>query len=514
MLLNFNDSGMDLDTKIMGLYEKSQIFMEKYPEIRSALEHDLDSHGLQKKATRTANKAFEERKSIESGEALFDPTEYQADDEAPRLKQGRPRLPADLVFFFMAVRGLWGSVSGQDETERINDSISIQAVLSYHGHKTPGANTIRENINKVSPTTRQLIFRCQALYILENELDDFNEVYVDSTHVKANTSFPTDLGIILKLLKRVLGSLRALEKFGIEAAIKSWTLTRLEKMEKHFKHVSMNSGKGLKGKVKEEFKMFLSLTSRVVSDLTESRDLLTPLWEAAALNPQRRYALDMLWDMIEQDLCDAAYVRHYTIQRVEAGVKTSTSEMILSVSDPDAAYIQKGQRVPVIGYRPQIARSRQGFICGCLTPRGNASDSNMLIPTVEHVRATTGFAPELVSTDDGYASGFNVDHLKDVIGVARVSVGGAKGKKILDDDLWDNPFYIEARTQRSAVESGMFTLKFNHGFGELRRRGIDAVAAENMEKVIAYNFIHIIRKEKRKHKEQEELASWRLPIAC
>ena len=35
-----------------------------------------------------------------------------------------------------------------------------------------------------------------------------------------------------------------------------------------------------------------------------------------------------------------------------------------------------------------------------------------------------------------------------------------------------------------------------NGFGRMRRRGIDAVEAEQLEKIIAYNFIHMIRKEK------------------
>jgi len=38
-------------------------------------------------------------------------------------------------------------------------------------------------------------------------------------------------------------------------------------------------------------------------------------------------------------------------------------------------------------------------------------------------------------------------------------------------------------------------LKFRHHFGKLRRRGFEEVHAEQMEKVIAHNFIHMIRKE-------------------
>ena len=61
---------------------------------------------------------------------------------------------------------------------------------------------------------------------------------------------------------------------------------------------------------------------------------------------------------------------------------------------------------------------------------------------------------------------------------------------------WDTTSYAEARRKRSAVESSMFTLKHRHGFGQMRRRGIEAVETEQLEKVIAYNFIHMIRKKK------------------
>ena len=178
----------------------------------------------------------------------------------------------------------------------------------------------------------------------------------------------------------------------------------------------------------------------------------------------------------------------------------------MSISDADAAYISKGQRIPVIGYKPQIARSQNGFICGYLTPEGNAADSAMLIPTVKNVISTTGIIPLIVSTDDGYASKENVDILKNTYKVPVVSINGAKGKKLTGED-WNTTVYINARRQRSAAESGMFTLKYNHCFGQLKRRGIQAVHAEELEKVIAYNFVHMNRKEKELNLEQKDKAA-------
>ena len=44
-----------------------------------------------------------------------------------------------------------------------------------------------------------------------------------------------------------------------------------------------------------------------------------------------------------------------------------------------------GQREPVIGYEPQVARSGGGFITGLLLPKGNAADSGQLVPMVDEV---------------------------------------------------------------------------------------------------------------------------------
>lgn len=496
MLPNFKDGLLDLDTEIAELFERSQEYLEKFPEIGERIEGDLDRAALVKKSVRMAEKRFTEAKEIESGGVLFNPRDYETG--CTKLKSGRPRMSAELVFFFTLLRGLWGSVSDHDAWERIRDSISIRCVLASRGLPIPHWNTIRENLNKLSNDTRRLILRCQAMDILKRHLDDFNEVYIDSTHMEANTAFPTDVDILWKLLDRAIRSILALEKFGLFVVLGNWTTTRMEKMGKHRKSILMNAGKtGLKGKIREHLRSFLGLADNVLEDLAEVQEALTPQWETTCLGPEKGMALDMLWDGIEQDLTDAAYVSHCAWHHLSSGKPLSPTEKILSVSDRDAAYIQKGQRIPVIGYKPQVARSRNGFVVGCVVPVGNASDSAMLVPTVQDVISTTGVTPVLVSTDDGYASAENEATLREEIGVLRVSIGGSKGKKLTEDDVWNSDEFVAARRQRSAAESGIFTLKNNHNFGQLRRRGIDAVEAECLEKVIAYNFRHMARLQRR-----------------
>ena len=176
-----------------------------------------------------------------------------------------------------------------------------------------------------------------------------------------------------------------------------------------------------------------------------------------------------------------------------------------SLSDGSAAYIKKGNRNPLIGYKPQLVRSANGFVSSLLVPEGNASDSVKLVPAIRDAIKRTGVIAELVSTDDGYASGKGRDELRGM-GVKDISISGAKGKKLTDLEDWESETYQDARRYRSAVESLMFTIKDGFAFGELARRGIDAVRDELLEKVLAYNCCRSILLKQRRREALDKAA--------
>jgi IS5 family transposase len=99
------------------------------------------------------------------------------------------------------------------------------------------------------------------------------------------------------------------------------------------------------------------------------------------------------------------------------------------LSDGSAAFIQKkGSREAVIGYKPQLVRSENGFVTSLMVPEGNAADASMLVPAITDAMARTGVIAGVVSTDDGYASAKGRDKLLE-LGVTTISISGAKGKK-------------------------------------------------------------------------------------
>ena len=115
----------------------------------------------------------------------------------------------------------------------------------------------------------------------------------------------------------------------------------------------------------------------------------------------------------------------------------------------------------------------------------------------------TGVMPSTASADDGYSTQQGREEVLG-LGLKVVSISGAKGKKLIEAQQWKSKPYRQARAERSAMESLVFTLKESFEFGELVRRTHQNVLAEMLEKVLAYNIFQIIRVRK-KLSESEEM---------
>jgi hypothetical protein len=85
----------------------------------------------------------------------------------------------------------------------------------------------------------------------------------------------------------------------------------------------------------------------------------------------------------------------------------------------------------------------------------------------------------------------------------------AKGKKIIEAQKWKSQPYRQARAERSAMESLVFTLKESFEFGEMMRRTHENVLAEMLEKSasLQYRSDHRIRKKLSEPQEAQRAAA-------
>lgn len=475
------------DTQLTDFIEEVLKLGESFPEIYRRIEADQDELGKKKKLLRLQDKAYEKNKTEDLPAIKFCPLEMSTADLS--LEIGRARMRTELVLLFVCLRGYWGSVTDSDVVDRMEDSMSLHILLGNLNIKLPSRTTILENANSLSRATLDFIFECQLSDIKKNGLDDFTYALFDSTSVEASSCWPTDAGVIYRLLTRAYTVGMKLEDFGIKAIQPFYFEDWIKELKELLFRINNTTGTKACSKEKKLRKLYsdyLKIAHKAYEYLLRNFEIRSVAVKNADLCPGAKLQLLSIHDKMEDDLLAVSSVLYYSEERVFNDVVLPAAEKILSLSDATAAFIKKGQRNPVIGYKPQLCQSKNGFVTGMLLEQGNTSDSASLFPLAQLHKKNTGVVPEFISADDGYSSMDGREKCLD-FGVKDVCLSGSKGKKITPLELWESTKYIAGRKKRSAIESLMFTLKYVFEFGDLRRRGIENVRAELMEEIIAYN---------------------------
>lgn len=474
---------------------------EQDPAILALIALDQDQEAKERKKLRLLDKQWEE-KHLTPFPGFGSCADVAINAEALIITQSKKRMAPIVVLFFMILRGYIGGFKAKATQTLIGESMTVFNFFEQRGIRMPKWSTIIDHVNQVSNATRSHILDFQLSQIIGEKLDDFKELYIDSTAVSGNVSWPTDSRIILQLVQRLWTCGQKLESFGLQNIAPRRFASIIKRLSHYHKTISMSVGKkNSKKKIKKIYGKLLKEARSALAAYQGEIVTINQAVVAADLIPSKQLQLTRLVELMISDKEKLSQVIGYCSGRINLHKTFKAKDKIMSNSDPSASLIQKGQREAVVGYKPQIGRSRKGFITAIDVPDYNAADSDKFEPMVEQHIQRSGIVPIIVSVDDGYASLKGKESVEKK-GVAVVSINGAKGKKITSEQDWESDPFKEARNQRSSVESLMYTIKHNHHFGRVMRRGIEAVKAELLEKVLAYNFCRII--EVRENKEAEK----------
>jgi len=493
---------MPVDSEMQQFLIETHRIAQFEPAILDRIESDLRVHGLQKKVLREADRRFLEGQTPNLANLKLEMR--QIDPDQMELEIGRPRLNPYLVYVFLMLRGRLGGCKDQDARLLQEESMTLHWWLENLDLTLPPASTLSENLNAVSNVTRDFIHKAQLRYIVDEGLDDFSSLYLDSTATQAHTERPTDSGLITKLVERICRRGSKLDRFGLPNFNPSGWEELQQDLRRMHREIGFSTGKPKKqGKVKKLYYQLLRRGRRVCKRFERELVVVQKALNQLELLPSQKLVAEEVIELIGADIQAIGQVAAAGERRILAGEKVPSSEKVISISDGDAAFIVKGGWDTVVGYRPQLGRSGKGFVSALIVPVGNAADNAQLVEVVMDHWDRSGMLPRLVSSDDGYSNQSARGELLQA-GVEVVSISGAKGKRITRAEEWNRPDYRAARANRSAVESLMFTLKDGYEFGQLLRRENENVRAELTEKVLAYNLGQIIRVRERRLRERAE----------
>ena len=491
-----------IDSQLNAFLKEIHQIVRMEPSIVERIDEDLDLQAKKKKLLRLVDEQFLAGQTPDLPKLQIQLHELKIDDI--ELETGRPRTEAYIVYLFLMLRGWCGGCKDQHARLLFEESMTLKLWLEDLGLELPPASTLSDNLNTVSNSTRNLIHQVQLRYILNGGLDDFQKCFIDSTAVEANTARPTDSTILVRLIGRVCTIGGNLHRLDLPDMNQIGLLEQQQELRALSQQIDFLNGKA-RGEARRK-KLYFQLLRRA----TRLRKRLLRDLEAVRLNlesrtdlaPSRRLKAEEALCLIAEDLAALEQAANVCQRRVMEQEKVPVAEKIISLSDSDASFIVKGGWNTVVGYRPQLARSEGGFVTALVLPAGNAADSPHLVSMVKEQIANTGVIPSTASADDGYSTQQGRDEVLG-LGLKVVSISGAKGKKIIEAQQWKSQPYQQARADRSAMESLVFTLKEGFEFGQMVRRTHDNVLAEMLEKVLAYNLRQIIRVRRKLSERQE-----------
>lgn len=480
-----------IDTKMAIVLAEAEALVRKFPDILRWIDEDLDAYARMDKALRIADERYAREQTLPLPlERMLKHIEAEINPDDLRLLQGRPRTKAIVVYFFMVLRGHFGSISSESSWQRFEDSLSLRCYLDPYLKMFPGRTTLLVLINAITERTRSRILDAQLAHVTGCGLDDFRLQTIDSTGVHANSAWPRDVELIQGFLERAFHLGRSLDAWEVKP-FNRWHCERwLEELQSAKVAYLLNKKAGKK---KQAARRYITTAHKLLTYLDGEADKRADAIAHVQIDPSRRVQLKRLWRTLTHALCDAGILLDVFATTIVSGsaAEREEHEKIYSLSDGSAAFIIKGGRKSIFGYKIQLGRSANGFISAVNVPLGNEADSSQLIPMVKQHIERTDVIPESVSADDGYASQAAADYIEGILGVDKISISGSKGRRQLGDELWSSESYAQLRRDRSAVESLMSVGKHSFAFGAFHRRGLDAVREEMLEKVLAYNFWRI-----------------------
>jgi hypothetical protein len=143
------------DTDLSFLISEALALGHANPAILEAIDLDRDVVALEKKRVRMEDSRWL-RSHGQPGLGLDDDESLEG-LSVVRLGVGRERMPALVVLVFLSLRGYFGGYKDSKTVTTLAESRTLEILFVNFGMKMPGASTILDNINAVTPATLDLI---------------------------------------------------------------------------------------------------------------------------------------------------------------------------------------------------------------------------------------------------------------------------------------------------------------------------------------------------------------------
>lgn len=246
---------------------------------------------------------------------------------------------------------------------------------------------------------------------LEEPLD-FENIYFDSTCLKADIHFPVDWVLLRDLTRTLMKATVIIRREGLKHRMPQEPLGFLSDINTLvMKMTAANRVKGGRKKRKAVLREMKALGKRIARHARNHLALLERQGSKTTLSQGRRNHLRERMETILKQVKPAIKQAH---ERIIGGRQIKNEDKILSLYDPAINIIVRGKSNAQVefGNKLWLGETRQGLIADYMLDSGQTGDSKHVIPAVERLTKEQNLPVKKIWGDRGLDSATNARELQ------------------------------------------------------------------------------------------------------
>jgi len=391
-------------------------------------------------------------------------------------------MSADQVLRFAIVQRYEG-LSYRRLYDRVDDSIVLREFCRAPFGKIPSVSCLQENIKKLRPETLIEINAAVVRHAEREGIENGKRVRIDTTGVESNIHYPRDSRLLWDSVRVLTRILRRAE------TSLPWLTGKFSDHTRSAKKLlfKITNSRGSKRR-KSLYRKLIATTRKVEGYGHRAIELLgrercsdfDEMFIAADCASALEHFLPLVGTVIEQ-----------AERRVIKGEQVAAADKALSIFEPHADIIKKGQREIIYGHKVLVTGGKSNLILDCRILEGNPADSEQFIPALDRHRELFGKTPRQVATDAGFASKHNGQKARDM-GVKDIAFSTTKGNK-LSELVTSARIYKALRKWRAGIEGIISASKRAYGLTRCNWRSFESFKSYVQLAVLTFNLHTLAR---------------------
>lgn len=410
----------------------------------------------------------------------------------PRV--GRPSIPMETYLRLMFLKFRY-RLGYESLCREVGDSISWQRFCRIPlGTRVPHPTTLMKLTTRCGDTAVAGLNEALLVKATQAKLLRTDKVRADTTVVSAAVSYPTDSGLLAKAIGTMARTTRRIKEAG--GATRTRSVDRRRAAGRRARSIAAKLK--LRGALQRDEAQ--ATVRRITGELADIAE--TAIREASAVIRNAKRALRQASGHRKAGLHRAINALDTVVQRARqavaqtrsrlAGVMPESASRIVSLHDPDARPIRKGQLgKPVeFGYKAQLVDNADGIILDHNVEMGNPPDAPQLVPAVERITHRAGRPPSAVVADRGYGEA-SVDNALHDLGVRSVVIP-RKGKPGLARHEFEHRRAFREKVKwRTGSEGRINHIKRSYGWNRTELTSLTGARTWCGHGVFAHNLVKI-----------------------